>query len=118
MRDAAPRVVQKTRALECASALSRGGDAVSRSATMFALTIFTSSFLLFLVQPIIAKQILPWFGGSAGGGATRPVFFQSVLLAGYAYADLSTRLGPRRQALVHLALLGVSLACLPIIASS
>jgi spermidine synthase len=46
------------------------------------------------------------------------VFFQSVLLAGYAYADLTTRLGARRQALVHVALLAISLACLPIIAAS
>jgi MFS family permease len=70
------------------------------------------------VQPIIAKQILPWFGGSAGVWTTCLVFFQSVLLAGYAYADLTTRLGARRQALLHVALLVVSLACLPIIASS
>ena len=46
------------------------------------------------------------------------MFFQSVLLAGYAYADLTTRLGARRQALLHVGLLVVSLACLPIIASS
>ncbi len=46
------------------------------------------------------------------------VFFQSILLAGYAYADLSTRLGPRRQALVHIGLLAVSLAFLPILASN
>ncbi|MFL6573359.1 MAG: spermidine synthase [Burkholderiales bacterium] len=70
------------------------------------------------MQPIIAKQILPWFGGSAGVWTTCLVFFQSVLLAGYAYADLTTRLGARRQALLHVALLIVSLACLPIIASS
>jgi hypothetical protein len=84
----------------------------------YAATIFLSSFLLFLVQPIIAKQILPWFGGSAAVWTTCLVFFQSVLLAGYAYADLTTRLGPRRQALLHMALLALSLACLPIIASS
>jgi len=84
----------------------------------YAATIFLSSFLLFLVQPIIAKQILPWFGGSAAVWTTCLVFFQSVLLAGYAYADLTTRLGARRQALLHVALLVVSLACLPIIASS
>ncbi|TMH62299.1 MAG: hypothetical protein E6H57_19015, partial [Betaproteobacteria bacterium] len=84
----------------------------------YAATIFLSSFLLFLVQPIIAKQILPWFGGSAGVWTTCLVFFQSVLLAGYAYADWTTRLGPRRQAYLHVALLAVSLACLPIIASS
>jgi len=70
------------------------------------------------VQPIIAKQILPWFGGSAGVWTTCLVFFQSVLLAGYAYADWTTRLGARRQAYLHVALLAVSLACLPIIASS
>src|SRR5688500_7662362 len=86
--------------------------------TLYALTIFTSAFLLFLVQPIMAKQILPWFGGSAAVWTTCLVFFQSVLLAGYAYADLSLRLGARRQALVHIALLALSLACLPIIAST
>jgi SAM-dependent methyltransferase len=84
----------------------------------YAATIFLSSFLLFLVQPIIAKQILPWFGGSAGVWTTCLVFFQSVLLAGYAYADWTTRLGSRRQAALHVALLAISLACLPILASS
>jgi hypothetical protein len=84
----------------------------------YAATIFLSSFLLFLVQPIIAKQILPWFGGSAAVWTTCLVFFQSVLLAGYAYADATTRLGARRQAMVHVGLLVVSLATLPIIASS
>src|ERR687897_2776853 len=84
----------------------------------YAATIFLSSFLLFLVQPIIAKQILPWFGGSAAVWTTCLVFFQSVLLAGYAYADLTTRLGARRQAMLHIALLAVSLISLPILASA
>jgi MFS family permease len=84
----------------------------------YAATIFLSSFLLFLVQPIIAKQILPWFGGSAAVWTTCLVFFQSVLLAGYAYADWTTRLGARRQAMLHVALLALSLLCLPILASS
>jgi len=84
----------------------------------YAATIFLSSFLLFLVQPIIAKQILPWFGGSAAVWTTCLVFFQSVLLAGYAYADWTTRLGARRQAMLHMALLAASLASLPILASS
>jgi hypothetical protein len=70
------------------------------------------------VQPIIAKQILPWFGGSAAVWTTCLVFFQSVLLAGYAYADWTTRLGPRRQAALHVGLLAASLLCLPILASS
>jgi hypothetical protein len=84
----------------------------------YAATIFLSSFLLFLVQPIIAKQILPWFGGSAAVWTTCLVFFQAVLLGGYAYADLTTRLGPRRQAMLHVGLLVVSLACMPILAST
>ena len=70
------------------------------------------------MQPIIAKQILPWFGGSAAVWTTCLVFFQSVLLAGYAYADLTTRLGARRQAMLHIALLAVSLISLPILAST
>ena len=58
---------------------------------LFALTIFASAFLLFLVQPIVAKQILPWFGGSAAVWATCLVFFQTALLLGYAYADFVVR---------------------------
>jgi hypothetical protein len=84
----------------------------------YAATIFLSSFLLFLVQPIIAKQILPWFGGAASVWTTCLVFFQSMLLAGYAYADWSMRLRARRQALLHVVLLALSLAFLPILASS
>jgi hypothetical protein len=83
----------------------------------YALTIFLSAFLLFLVQPIIAKQILPWFGGSSGVWTTALVFFQTTLLAGYAYADWTIRLGPRRQTVLHVSLLAVSLLSLPILAS-
>ena len=83
---------------------------------LYALTIFTSAFLLFLVQPIMAKQILPWFGGSAAVWTTCLVFFQFLLLAGYAYSDWTTRrLVPRRQVVVHVILLAASLASLPII---
>lgn len=83
---------------------------------LYTATIFLSAFLLFLVQPIIAKQILPWFGGAAAVWATSLVFFQTVLLFGYAYADWTVRLlSPRRQAWLHVALLAVSLALLPII---
>ena len=81
----------------------------------FALTIFTGAFLLFQVQPLIGKYILPWFGGSPGVWTTCMLFFQVLLLGGYAYAhSLSRRLGPRRQAVVHLVLLAVALATLPI----
>jgi hypothetical protein len=93
------------------------GTAARPSVLPYALTIFLSAFLLFLVQPIIAKQILPWFGGSSGVWTTALVFFQSTLLAGYAYADWTTRLGVRRQTMLHVALLAVSLLTLPILAS-
>ncbi|HEV7819732.1 MAG TPA: hypothetical protein VGO84_01035, partial [Burkholderiales bacterium] len=83
---------------------------------LFACTIFTSAFLLFLVQPIVAKEILPWFGGSAAVWTTCLVFFQVALLAGYAYADFTTRkLTPRSQAVLHIVLLLLSIAMLPII---
>ena len=83
---------------------------------LHAATIFLSAFLLFLVQPVIAKQILPWFGGAAAVWATCLVFFQSVLLLGYAYSDWTTRLlAPRKQAWLHMALLALSLLVLPII---
>lgn len=84
---------------------------------VYAATIFLSAFLLFLVQPIIAKQILPWFGGSPAVWNTCMVFFQMLLLAGYAYSDWMTHcLKPRVQAVVHAVLLAASLALLPIIA--
>jgi len=85
---------------------------------LFAATVFTSAFLLFLVQPIIAKQILPWFGGNASVWTVCMVFFQLVLLGGYAYADaIVRRLAPRTQAIVHSALIAASLAFLPILAA-
>ncbi len=84
----------------------------------FALTIFTGAFLLFLVQPLIGKYILPWFGGTPGVWTTCMLFFQLVLLAGYAYAHFANRwLKPRQQAVAHIVLLLLSLAMLPIIPS-
>ena len=101
------------------SAIDSTVDAPRRLIVLpYAGTIFLSAFLLFLVQPIIAKQILPWFGGSSAVWTTALVFFQSILLAGYAYADLTTRLGVRRQTVLHIGLLVLSLATLPILASS
>jgi len=81
-----------------------------------ALTIFLCAFLLFQVQPLIGKFILPWFGGSPAVWTTCLLFFQTVLLGGYAYAHLLTRWLPRRgQAVLHVMLLGVAVALLPII---
>ena len=83
---------------------------------LYALTIFTSAFLLFLVQPIMAKQILPWFGGSAAVWTVCMVFFQFLLLFGYAYSDWTTRkMKPRSQLILHAALLIISLLSLPLI---
>lgn len=81
----------------------------------FGLTIFWGAFLLFLVQPLIAKFILPWFGGSAAVWTTCMLFFQVLLLGGYAGAHLLvTKLTPRRQVLVYLGALALALLCLPI----
>ncbi len=86
-------------------------------ALIAAVTIALSAFLLFLVQPIIAKQILPWFGGTSAVWTTCMVFFQVVLLGGYAYAHaLTSRASARNQARVHIALLAASLLFLPIVA--
>ena len=85
------------------------------SRMIYAAAIFLSSFLLFLVQPLIARQILPWFGGTAAVWTTCMLFFQALLLAGYAYAHAANaKLGPRSQAVVHSVLLALALATLPI----
>ncbi len=85
---------------------------------LFASTIFVSAFLLFLVQPVIAKQILPWFGGSAAVWTTCMVFFQMTLLAGYAYADwLINKVNRQKQIWIHGTLAAISLLFLPIIPS-
>src|ERR1051325_1652284 len=82
---------------------------------LHAATIFVSAFLLFLVQPVLAKQILPWFGGAAIVWTLCMVFFQLVLLMGYAYAHwLTHRVPSPRQQWIHLALLAGSLVFLPI----
>ncbi|HEV2038911.1 MAG TPA: fused MFS/spermidine synthase [Casimicrobiaceae bacterium] len=83
---------------------------------LYTATIFVSAFLLFLVQPIMAKQILPWFGGSANVWTTCLVFFQTTLLLGYAYADLVVRrTSARTQMRIHVALLALSCIVLPIV---
>src|SRR3984893_15944122 len=85
---------------------------------LYAVTIFLSAFLLFQVQPLIAKMVLRWFGGSAAVWSASMLFFQLVLLAGYAYAHISIRfLKSRTQMLLHMALLLVSCALLPILPS-
>src|SRR5690349_15566410 len=81
----------------------------------YALAIFTGAFLLFQVQPLMGKYLLPWFGGAPGVWTACLLFFQVLLLAGYAYAHLSVRwLRPRAQVLLHLGLLAVGIGLLPI----
>jgi hypothetical protein len=81
----------------------------------YAVTIFVSAFLLFQVQPLIGRFILPWFGGGPSIWTSCMLFFQILLLGGYLYAHLiSVKLKPRTQVLTHLSLLAVSLVFLPI----
>jgi spermidine synthase len=81
-----------------------------------ALTIFVSAFLLFQVEPLIAKIILPWFGGVAAVWTVCLLFFQVVLLLGYLYAHLLTRrLRQRTQGWFHAGLLALSFLVLPIL---
>ncbi|MFQ5730584.1 MAG: spermidine synthase [Planctomycetaceae bacterium] len=85
------------------------------SVVAFAATIFLSAFLLFQVQPLLSKFILPWFGGSPAVWTTCMLFFQSLLFGGYAYAHLlSQRLSPRWQMLVHSGLIFAALCLLPV----
>ncbi|HVB32886.1 MAG TPA: hypothetical protein VNJ52_00730 [Patescibacteria group bacterium] len=87
-----------------------------RERLLYGLVIFSSAFLLFLVQLLIAKIILPWFSGVAEVWAVCLVFFQSVLLLGYLYAHWLTRnFRPRVQGRIHAALLAASILWLPIL---
>lgn len=82
----------------------------------YAITIFLGAFLLFQIQPLIGKFILPWFGGGSSVWTTCMLFFQWLLLGGYLYSHLtSTRMRPRTQATVHLFVLGAAVLFLPII---
>jgi hypothetical protein len=86
---------------------------------VFGAAILLSAFLLFQVQPLISRYILPWFGGSPAVWTTAMLFFQLVLFVGYSYAHLSAKvLGERNQSLLHLALLMFALFCLPIVPNS
>ena len=80
----------------------------------YGVTILLAAFLLFQIQPLIAKIILPWFGGASSVWSTCMLFFQAGLLGGYLYAHwLHEKLSPRRQALLHTLLVAASLLLLP-----
>lgn len=83
---------------------------------LFSLAIFLSAFLLFQIQPLIGKFILPWFGGTPGVWTTCMLVFQVLLFGGYAYAHLTTsRLSPKAQGMLHAALLIAAICALPIV---
>ncbi len=85
---------------------------------IFAATVIGSAFLLFQVQPVVSRAVLPWFGGSPAVWITAQLFFQVLLFAGYLYAHTTTRwLSPRQQIGLHLVLLIASALFLPIIPS-
>lgn len=90
-------------------------DGRSRLALLFAATLFVSAFLLFWIEPLIAKMLLPLLGGTPAVWNTCLLFFQVILLAGYAYVLAITKwLGLRQQAALHLLLLLLATSSLPI----
>jgi uncharacterized membrane protein YciS (DUF1049 family) len=89
-----------------------------KPAPEYALTLFIGAFLLFQLQPLIGKYILPWFGGGPGVWTTCMLFFQVLLLAGYAYVHLVSRCSKiRTQVIIHFGLLFIALLFLQIIPS-
>ncbi|TMQ32542.1 MAG: hypothetical protein E6K70_17990 [Planctomycetota bacterium] len=83
---------------------------------LFVITLFLSSALLFLIQPMFAKMVLPRFGGTSAVWSTCMVFFQAALLAGYGYAHAApAKLGVKRHAVLHLIVLLLPPLFLPIV---
>ncbi len=91
---------------------------MSPAPARFGLAVFLGAFLLFQVQLILAKRLLPWFGGAPAVWTTCMLFFQVALLLGYAYAHALVRAAPRRQRDAHLALLGAVLVLLAVRAAA
>jgi spermidine synthase len=102
-------------ALSSAATLSA---ASARWTPLYAATVILGACLLFLIQPLIAKIILPWFGGTSAVWSAALVFFQACLLGGYSYAHwLTTRISPRWQSLIHAALLIAGCLMMPVLPS-
>src|SRR5262245_55231365 len=82
---------------------------------VFTASIFLSAALLFAVQPMFTKLVLPRLGGAPGVWSVAMVFFQAALLAGYCYAHLLTRYAPgRRSVMIHLAVMVIACFWLPL----
>src|SRR3989441_5990468 len=114
------RISQMTASVDGPHARHEAGPARDSSGkevvALYLLTTFLSAFLLFAVQPLIAKYILPWFGGTPSVWTTCMLFFQVLLLGGYAHAHLlSTRLGPRGQTVAQVTVVLASLALLMVL---
>src|SRR5580704_4287515 len=109
-------LVQSSRPTSSVTPTDTGSESGPRGLLIvYSATVFLSAFLLFQVQPLIGKYILPWFGGAPGVWTTCMLFFQALLLGGYAYAHFVSRwLRPRAQAALHFALIVAALALLPI----
>jgi hypothetical protein len=108
---AAPRVRSPGAGVRAGSA-----DRARGTAALYGVAVFVAAFLLFQVEPIMGRLILPWFGGSAAVWMVAVMFFQVVLVLGYLYAHLLVRhVSPARQMFVHVPVLLLSLAVLPIL---
>ncbi len=95
--------------------VDRDAMAVRLAPSLYAATLFASALLLFSIQPMFAKMVLPKLGGAPAVWSVAMVFFQTVLLAGYCYAHVLERLlAPHRAALFHLLLIGATATTLPI----
>src|SRR5258708_11309195 len=93
----------------------REAMAVRLAPSLYAVTLFASALLLFLIQPMFAKMVLPRLGGAPAVWSVAMVFFQTALLAGYCYAPVLQRLlSPLPAAFFHLLLIGATATTLPI----
>src|SRR5437868_12215343 len=99
---------------ECVATTAQASAPRSSVRARFVATIFTGSFLLFLVQPMIARMALPRLGGAPAVWNSAMLVYQALLLAGYAYAHWLGRFRVRQQAAIHVALLIVASLTLPI----
>src|SRR5688572_7314816 len=98
-----------------AAASSLWGARAKLLVSVFAVAIFLNAALLFSVQPLFTKMVLPLLGGSPAVWNTCLLFFQALLLGGYLYAHITSRwLNPRNQAILHLALLASAVLFLPL----
>jgi spermidine synthase len=105
-----------TRVDPAPTAASQTRVTVPPGVAVFVATTFASAFLIFLVQPLVAKRILPWFGGVPAVWSLCLAFYQTTLFAGYAYAYLLIgRASPRAQLILHAAAVGAAVFALPVL---